>query len=346
MSEYLRNIVHEFEQLALNSGPGTVAKLKQYLKELDGGTNEKHIIPYLACNALIYKGVDGVKAMTDVLPEAPGHVYPMAILTSLLQASEGYHAKDFFESAESNSILYNPINDDVRVAARSAFLSFLDDCRTSPESFDRLINLLYHEQARSSYERDANSRFHEVAFKILTESTLRISERHIDKLDRLIRAGGREEEYQKFFTENPIFLNPLASQLISKHKLGDDFITDYVLETLTGEYVAVEIEKPSDPIFTQSNDFSYQFTHAFGQVLDFIEWIEQNVAYAQKKLPRIASPRGILVIGTRASLSELQEGKLRRFNKNSNAVEVVTFDDLLSRAKTLQENIRYRAGFS
>lgn len=346
MSEYLQNMVREFEQLAEDRTPGSVEKLKQFLSVRDDGTYEKHIIPYLACHALIYKGIPGVEAMAEVLPKAPGHIYPMAILSSLLQASEGHHAKALFETVETSPILHKVIDDDVRVAARVEFLSFLDDCRTDPESFDRLIGLLYDEQMRSSSEKQSNSRFHEVVFKILTDSTLRVSERHIEQLDRLIRSGAREEEYQKFFTEYPVFLNPLASQLLSKHKLGDDFITDYILETLTGEYIAVEIEKPSDPIFTQSNDFSHQFTHAFGQVIDFIEWVEQNIAYAQNKLPGIVSPKGVLVIGTRASLSKIQEAKLRRFNKNSNAVEVLTFDDLLSRAKTLQDNIRHRVGFS
>lgn len=346
MSEYLRSIVHEFEELALDNGPDSIVKLKQKLEVRDSGTYEKHILPYLACNALIYKGVSGVQALAEVLPVVTGHIYPMAILSSLLRASEGHHAKGPFEFDEASTILHRPIENSVRYAAKSAFLWFIDNCRTDSESFDKLISLLYHEQTRSIQEREKKGRFHEVVFKVFTDSMFRVSERHIEQLDHLIRSNAREEEYQKFLADNPVFLNPLASHLVSKHKLGDDFITDYVLETLTGDYVAVEIEKPSDPIFTQSNDFSHQFTHAFGQVIDFIEWIEQNVSYAQKKLPGIVSPSGLLVIGTRNSLSKQQEAKLRRFNKNSNTVEVLTFDDLLSRAKTLHKNIRNRAEFS
>jgi len=224
-------------------------------------------------------------------------------------------------------------------------VAFLDDCRTDPGSFHRLINLLYHEQMQSMFDRESNDHFHKVVFKVLADSTLRISDRHLEQFDELLAAGAREEEYQRFLTANPVFLNPLGSQLISKQKLGDDFITDYVLETLTGDYVAVEIEKPTDPLFTQTNDFSYQFTHAFGQVIDFIEWIEQNIAYAQKKLPGIAAPKGLLVIGMRSSLTATQANKLRRFNQNSSSVQVATFDDLLSNARSLQRNIRHHVGF-
>ncbi|MEZ9685603.1 Shedu anti-phage system protein SduA domain-containing protein [Vibrio atlanticus] len=131
-----------------------------------------------------------------------------------------------------------------------------------------------------------------------------------------------------------------------KKKLGEEFITDYVLETLSSEYILVEIEKPSDQIFTKSNDFHHKFTHAFGQVLDFIEWVEQNIAYAQKKLPNISSPTGLLIIGMREYLNDEQIKKLNRFNKNSSKIKVLTFDDLLFNTKQLQNNIRARVKFN
>jgi hypothetical protein len=345
MSDYFGQLVQEFEEMAKDCAPDSIVKLKLRLEVRDNGTYDKHVIPYLACRALIYKGVRGIEAMAEVLPRVPGFIYPMAILSSLWQASEGEHSRSTFETSEQSAILQQPINETVRFAAKEAFIAFLDECRTDPESFHRLINLLHHEQTVSSFEKDSNGRFHQAVYRIIADSALRVSDRHIDQLDQLLRSGAREEAYQIFLTANPVFLNPLASRLIGKQKLGDDFITDYVLETLTGEYVAVEIEKPTDPVFTQTNDFSHQFTHAFGQVIDFIEWVEQNISYAQKKLPGIASPRGLLVIGTREFFSKEQSDKLRRFNKNSNSIEVITFDDLLSRARTLQQNIRHRVGF-
>lgn len=346
MTQYMQELAAEYEALANDGSPDSIIRLRKVLEVRDGDTFSKHIIPYLACRALIFKGVIGIDAMAEVLPVAPGFIYPIAILSSLWRASEGEHASAAFESLPAGSILNTTIPDEVRHAAKERFVAFLDDCRTDPESFDRLIGLLHHEQMRSSFERESNERFHHTVFKILSDSTLRISDRHTEQLERLLKSEAREEEYQKFLTDYPVFLSPLASQLISKKRLGDDFITDYVLETLTGEYVAVEIEKPSDPLFTQANDFSHQFTHAFGQVIDFIEWIEQNISYAQKKLPGIAAPRGLLIIGMRSSLTAAQADKLRRFNKNSSAIEVLTFDDLLSNARSLQKNIRHRVGFT
>lgn len=342
---YLNQLAEDFAKLAKDDSEDAFQQLVHALEVRDSGTFEKHVIPYLACRALIYKGAKGIEALANLLPIAPGHIYPMAILSSLWRASEGEFATSSFGIEKNIEIFNQPIEPSVRRLAKEKFANFLDECRTDPESFDRLIKLLQERQWNTMSDEAANRKFHEAVFNVLSDATLRISDRLIEHFEEILQAPEREEEYQQFFTKNPVFINPLASRLISKHKLGDDFITDYVLETLTGEYIAVEIEKPSDPIFTKANDFSSQFTHAFGQVIDFIGWLEQNIAYAQKKLPGIASPQGLLVIGRSSLLSPPQIEKLRRFNKNSSSVEILTFDDLLTRAQSLQKNIRHRARF-
>lgn len=151
-----------------------------------------------------------------------------------------------------------------------------------------------------------------------------------------------EEEYQKFFKENPILIDPVSFKVFDKHKLGDDLITDFVVGTLKNNYYVVEIEKPQDTIFNKNEDFSSKFTHAFGQVLDFIDWVECNIAYAQKKLPDIVSPKGLLIMGRSQNMTERQLRKLKRFNKNSNNIEVLTYDDILLKAESLYNNLRIK----
>ena len=81
--------------------------------------------------------------------------------------------------------------------------------------------------------------------------------------------------------------------------------------------------------------------HAFGQVLDFQSWVDNNVSYAQKHMKNITAPRGLLVIGLRSKLSEDEQQKLRRFVDNSQRIEVRTFDDLLARGETLYESLHH-----
>jgi hypothetical protein len=345
MNQHFDQLLANFEGLATSNSDSADDKLRWYLLNRDGDTYEKHIIPYLACRALLQRGEKGIKIMAETLPIAPGNIYPMSILSSLWHSSEGKFPQVMFMKVTESSVLSRKLPKSVSESARNVFFRFIDESRTDPECFDRLINLLYHEQISSSSHREENQDFHRLLFKVIADSSITITDRKIEEFESLIGNFNREEEYQTFLIKNPVFLDPLGSRLIPKHKLGDEYITDYVLEKLTEEYIAVEIEKPSDPIFTKSGNFSHQFTHAFGQVLDFIEWIEQNIAYAQKKLPGISSPNGLLVIGMRTDFTEDQKRKLSRFNRNSSSVVVKTFDDLLSEAKTLNRNLRARVEF-
>jgi hypothetical protein len=177
---------------------------------------------------------------------------------------------------------------------------------------------------------------------LMGSCALRISADLLEKYCAIVSQDLREEAYHKFFLENPLFVDPLAQKLFSKHRLGDDFITDFVLERLTGDYFVVEIEKPQDRIFNRANDFTAEFIHGLGQILEFQSWIAANIAYAQKKLPKIFQPPGTLIIGRRTDLNESQKVKLLQFQKNSPNVTVCCFDDLLHRTKTVYENLQKR----
>ncbi len=254
--------------------------------------------------------------------------------------------KPTFGDLPEESILLSLPSEETRSAARQKFVIFLENCKTNPESFYRLISLLYFAQHNTMGEEKSHEKFSHSVFEVFADTALSLSYDHIARFRSLINEPRSEEIYQSFLAQRPIFLDPLASYVMSKQKLGNDFITDYVLKRITGDYVAVEIEKPTDIIFTKRNDFAANFTHAFGQVLDFIDWIEKNIAYAQTKLPGIVSPRGLLLIGMRNRLTDSQKEKLRRFNRNSNSISVMTFDDVLDNAEVLLSNMRQRIEFS
>jgi hypothetical protein len=155
----------------------------------------------------------------------------------------------------------------------------------------------------------------------------------------MIAADLPEERYQEFLSLHPVILDPLAAEVISKQRLGLEYATDFAVRSHDDRWLLVEIERPQDELFTKGNDFRERFTHAFGQVLDFHHWVDDNVAYAQRHMPHIASPHGLLVIGLRSRLTDLQQSKLRRFCGNSRRIDVQTYDDLWKRATSLYENL-------
>ncbi|MEZ9685602.1 hypothetical protein, partial [Vibrio atlanticus] len=107
-------------------------------------------------------------------------------------------------------ILEKEISNEVRNAARDSFFDFLDECKTNPESFHRLINLLYQEQVLSMSDRNNNQRFQQSLFRILAESSTTVTNHKISKFEKLLKDRKPEEEYQIFLMDNPVFFKPIS----------------------------------------------------------------------------------------------------------------------------------------
>lgn len=173
----------------------------------------------------------------------------------------------------------------------------------------------------------------------------------LDQLDELLKRyedlisdpNTTEYDLQTFLCEQAIILSPTYERVVSKQQIGvgKQFEIDFVLKLEAERYMLVEIEKPSTPIFTKRGDFSAEFTHAERQMIDFLEWINQNIQTARTVLPGISNPRGVVVIGRRSALDT--DGIVRLEAKNSatrSRYEFLTFDDLLDRGKFLMTTLR------
>lgn len=230
------------------------------------------------------------------------------------------------------------ISNEVSIAAADAVHDLLVESRTSPKLFFTIINFIF--QTTMISVKNTDMQFFDDVFDAFTESTVRLTKRLIAELEMLVEAGLREEEYQQFLKENPVLLNPLATSVVSKQKLGTEYATDFAVQRLDSEWILVEIEKPGDRIFTQRDDFRMEFTHGFGQVIDFIEWVADQKVYAQKLMPGIEEPRGLLVIGRAHQMTDRQLKKLARLKKTLSRIQILTYDDLIHNAKTYYENLR------
>lgn len=160
-------------------------------------------------------------------------------------------------------------------------------------------------------------------------------------LERLLLSNTRNEnELQRFLTENPILFGTEYKRVIPKHKLGAEFEMDYALERHSGIVDLVEIESSNLKLFTKSGNPTKDLVHAEQQVLDWLDWIETNGAYARNNLPGAFSPAGYIIIGRRESLSESDKNRLRRRNLLFRGqLEILTYEDLLDKAKSLTEHL-------
>lgn len=182
--------------------------------------------------------------------------------------------------------------------------------------------------------------FNEASDCIL-KSRLRINILMINRLQELLDddLANNEEVFHVYLKENLIFLDSLAKEVVSKGKLGKEYVTDFLIKRFDGLFIVVEIEDPKKKMFNQRGDFSSEFTQAFGQVLDFQRWVRDNAAYSFKSLDGVVEPKGLLIMGRNNYLTSENKKKLEYFKTRFKDVDVLTYDDILERAKVLLKNI-------
>lgn len=163
----------------------------------------------------------------------------------------------------------------------------------------------------------------------------------IMSLEDLLGATTRNEiKIKNCIIENPILLGTEYIKVIWEHKLGSEFIMDYALQKVNGLYDLVEIESSNLILYNKKGDPSQYLIHAEQQVLDWLDWIEKNNTYANVNLPGITSPVGFVIIGRKKNLTSIELEKLKRRNISYyNKIQIMTYDDVVERAKYLLKNL-------
>ena len=151
----------------------------------------------------------------------------------------------------------------------------------------------------------------------------------------------REEILHSYLREHPALICPAYTAVWSKLQLGDHF-TDFVFRDAIGDYVLVEIERSTHPLFKTDGDTSYELNHAKNQILDWKRYIEDNLSTVQRELGLTgisASPRSIIVIGRSGALTEENRRKLASMENESPRTRILTYDDVLTSTKAIVENL-------
>lgn len=307
----------------------------------------KHFISKYSARALLVLQEEGLRILVSLLLQSPDAIYASHILDTIFCASKKIYVQGVQAPAGSSKLLYTPpITDSMARLATELLRDLIIQSQSKSQLFEPFLELLAaHDPKRDKVLYGTDTEFRELWLGTIRESIILLSRATLLEFEQLINISAKEEVYQRFLASNPVLLDPLARRVIPKHQLGREFVTDFVVEKLTGEYVLVEIEKPSDSIFTRKSNFHSRFVHAYGQVLDFQEWSESNISYAQKHLPGITSPAGLLIIGRRQPLTDAQVRKLARFNTtHAGRVTVLCFDDVLDAGNRLYNNMYKDAG--
>lgn len=151
----------------------------------------------------------------------------------------------------------------------------------------------------------------------------------------------REEVLQLYLREHPEILAPTQIQMWPKKKIGPHQ-TDFVFRTATNEFILVELERPDLPLFVQSGQPSHYLTHAQTQILDWKRYIEDNLDTVQRELGLMgisSNPNGLIVMGRLSSPTDDNRRMLTTIANQWPKLRIVTYDDILSEAKAVVENL-------
>lgn len=213
-------------------------------------------------------------------------------------------------------------------------------CLSDQEKKRQLFFILGIMGMISGFKEGDDSKFDHLS-DLWVDSHLVLNINLLGQFESLLDSGPeREEDLQRFLTDHPILIEPFVSVLYTKQELGSDFITDFIIRRMNDQYVLVEIENSTDALFTKSGSFSAKLNTAIGQVRDFQAWVSENIAYAQKKLPYIKYPEGLVIIGRRKDLEEIEIKRLAEENFSRRGhIRITTYDDLLDQAKIVHRNL-------
>lgn len=178
---------------------------------------------------------------------------------------------------------------------------------------------------------------------IQTDNILDRLQQKVNELKVLLEAEVNEEKLQIFLKENPFLLKP-SSELIPKQKLGEDFVTDFVLLNILDQgpcYTLVELEKASYSILTKEGVLSSNVSHAIKQTRDWDIWLENNKAYLQNKLPGFESPEYLIVIGRTQLMNDNEKAYLRSYNREYKKLKIMSYDDIIAQTEEFIKSAKH-----
>src|SRR5205814_431555 len=95
---------------------------------------------------------------------------------------------------------------------------------------------------------------------------------------------------------------------------------DFLFREPTGDYLLVEIERSTLPLFRADGQQSSELTHALDQITNWKRYLEDNLRTVQDELGLqgiSTSPMSLVVIGRSSSLTAGNRGKLITMASNS-----------------------------
>jgi hypothetical protein len=167
----------------------------------------------------------------------------------------------------------------------------------------------------------------------------------VRELGDLVAANPVEHVFQKWFEERPWVFGTEYVERVPLRSIGLDAQADVLLRTADGFVEVFEIKRPmaSVLVYDAARDVwrpSADLAAAFGQSLKYLDHLsEQQLILQTRHGVSAYQPRVRVVLGRSDAWSDSQHRVLRTINTHWHGVEVLTYDMVLARARTLLSHL-------
>jgi hypothetical protein len=174
-----------------------------------------------------------------------------------------------------------------------------------------------------------------------------------DDLARVLDAAEDERVVQRFLQDRPRLL--AATFLRGGHgryvrpqvRLGSQLVPDFMIADASSMglfWTLVELESPTQAIFTASGEWAEKARHAVYQVTSWRHWLSENLDYARRPAPTglnlidiEPSPCALILIGRRRASAE--HNWLRKELLANSRIQLHTYDELLDRVRQAERSV-------
>lgn len=168
--------------------------------------------------------------------------------------------------------------------------------------------------------------------------------RAVSEFEQAISSGYPESYWQDWFSRNKLVLGSEYLNILPERDIDVTDIADYLMRAIDGFLDVVEIKRPDLPFWTRPDSHgnlcpSSQLTAAITQCLNYLYKIElqsNSVEFMERvEDTKTVKPQCMLVYGRSVDWDDNELKSLRILNAAYHQLHIITYDQLLMRAKLL-----------
>ena len=166
----------------------------------------------------------------------------------------------------------------------------------------------------------------------------------LDEFEEKINLSEPESVWQEWFNKNKWILGSEYIKILTERNIDEHHIADYIMQSFDGFLDLVEIKVPSLKFWTgpdshQNYTPSSDLVSAISQCLNYLYRIEKqsdSLDFNQRiSGVKIVKPKCMLVYGRSNTWNDQQKEAFRILNSAYQQINIITYDQLLARAKHL-----------